>query len=202
MKIMTRCMLHPNFSTKIIVIQFLTCICLIEGGHGLIIAAFDSLREELAEKERFKTLVHFLQTHEHLAPEDYSIDFVRYGVQLVNVLVHNAPYMELRLFLQQQFEQLGFDDHLLKLQKKASGDLLHEIEAYNRNRVDIQLLLEESQAHMQAQTELEKAEQELHTTQSRMAMMQSENAANMVELQSELQLMKVPISLFSNDRFG
>lgn len=43
---------HKSLRTKALVLELLAAICLVKGGHEIILSAFDNLKEILAEKQR------------------------------------------------------------------------------------------------------------------------------------------------------
>jgi len=44
---------HKSLRTKALVLELLAAICLVTGGHQLILSAFDNLKEILREKHRY-----------------------------------------------------------------------------------------------------------------------------------------------------
>ncbi|KAH9493887.1 Formin-like protein 2 [Dermatophagoides farinae] len=57
-------MTHKSLRTKSLVLELLAAICLVKGGHQMILAAFDNFKEEIGEKRRFQTLMHYFMNYE------------------------------------------------------------------------------------------------------------------------------------------
>ncbi|BHF62975.1 Formin-like protein 2 [Sparganum proliferum] len=106
------CLFHPNFQTKTLVLELLAAVCLIVGGHERIVRAFELIRADLGEVHRFESLFYFFRTHERTPAEEYSIDFVVSCMQFINIVVHSTENITLRVFLQQEFINLGLEDYL------------------------------------------------------------------------------------------
>ncbi|VDN30653.1 unnamed protein product [Dibothriocephalus latus] len=94
-------------------------------------------------------------------------------MQFINIVVHSTENITLRVFLQQEFINLGLEDYL-------------RIEAYLNNHVDVAVLLEDSQAKEAYQQEAEFLESELTSTQNRLASTQAEYSAHCHTLETEL----------------
>ncbi|NXY87006.1 FMNL2 protein, partial [Alcedo cyanopectus] len=62
--------------TKALVLELLAAVCLVRGGHEIILSAFDNFKEVCGEKQRFEKLM------EHFRNEDNNIDF------MVSALAH------------------------------------------------------------------------------------------------------------------
>jgi len=66
------CMLKINvlmypciyFRTKALVLELLAAICLVKGGHEIILSAFDNFKEVCQEKKRFQTLMDYFINYE------------------------------------------------------------------------------------------------------------------------------------------
>lgn len=43
---------HKSLRTKALVLELLAAICLVKGGHEIILSAFDNLKEVCGEKQR------------------------------------------------------------------------------------------------------------------------------------------------------
>lgn len=52
------------FRTKALVLELLAAICLVKGGHEIILSAFDNFKEVCHEKRRFQTLMEYFINYE------------------------------------------------------------------------------------------------------------------------------------------
>lgn len=52
------------FRTKALVLELLAAICLVKGGHEIILSAFDNFKEVCQEKRRFQTLMGYFINYE------------------------------------------------------------------------------------------------------------------------------------------
>ncbi|KAH8878330.1 Formin-like protein 3 [Schistosoma japonicum] len=71
------CLLHPDYLTKTLVLELLTVVCLITGGHERVLNAFDNFKKEVGESTRFEYLTHYFFTHEIESSDYYNMDFMR-----------------------------------------------------------------------------------------------------------------------------
>ncbi|NXS82035.1 FMNL2 protein, partial [Erpornis zantholeuca] len=103
--------------TKALVLELLAAVCLVRGGHEIILAAFDNFKEVCGEKQRFEKLM------EHFRNEDNNIDFMAMlgltllslqvaCMQFINIVVHSVEDMNFRVHLQYEFTKLGLDEYL------------------------------------------------------------------------------------------
>ncbi|NXT10679.1 FMNL2 protein, partial [Prunella fulvescens] len=92
--------------TKALVLELLAAVCLVRGGHEIILAAFDNFKEVCGEKQRFEKLM------EHFRNEDNNIDFMVACMQFINIVVHSVEDMNFRVHLQYEFTKLGLDEYL------------------------------------------------------------------------------------------
>lgn len=53
------------------VLELLAAICLVKGGHQIILAAFDNFKEVCGERRRFETLMEYFINY-----EVFNIDFM------------------------------------------------------------------------------------------------------------------------------
>ncbi|NWU46549.1 FMNL1 protein, partial [Dromas ardeola] len=92
--------------TKALVLELLAAVCLVRGGHDIILAAFDNFKEVCGEKNRFEKLMEYFRN------EDTNIDFMVACMQFINIVVHSVENMNFRVFLQYEFTHLGLDHYL------------------------------------------------------------------------------------------
>lgn len=52
------------FRTKALVLELLAAICLVKGGHEIILSAFDNFKEVCQEKKRFQTLMDYFMNYD------------------------------------------------------------------------------------------------------------------------------------------
>lgn len=132
---------HQSLRTKSLVLELLAAICLVNGGHQLILNAFDNFKEIMGEPRRFQTLMNYFTK-----PEVFNIDFMVACMQFINIIVHSVEDMNFRVHLQFEFTQLGLDDYLEnKLRNTESEDLSVQIQAYLDNFFDVGALMEDAE---------------------------------------------------------
>uniref|UniRef100_A0A669EWV4 Formin like 1 n=1 Tax=Oreochromis niloticus TaxID=8128 RepID=A0A669EWV4_ORENI len=128
-----------NPRTKALVLELLAAVCLVRGGHDIILAAFDNFKEVCGEKNRFEKLIEYFHN------EESNIDFMVACMQFINIVVHSVENMNFRVHLQYEFTQHGLDDYLEKLKFTESDRLLVQIQAYLDNIFDVGALLEDAE---------------------------------------------------------
>nr|XP_026654312.1 formin-like protein 1 [Zonotrichia albicollis] len=64
---------NKSARTKALVLELLAAVCLVRGGHDIILAAFDNFKEVCGEKNRFEKLMEYFRN------EDSNIDFMVSG---------------------------------------------------------------------------------------------------------------------------
>lgn len=69
-------LIHKSLRTKALVLELLAAICLVKGGHEIILGAFDNFKKVIGEKRRFETLLDM---------------FINYEVFKVSSCLLNAP---------------------------------------------------------------------------------------------------------------
>jgi len=83
---------NKNPRTKALVLELLAAVCLVRGGHDIILAAFDNFKEVCGEQHRFEKLMEYFQK------EDSNIDFMVACMQFINIVVHSVENMNFRVF--------------------------------------------------------------------------------------------------------
>lgn len=107
-----------TFRTKALVLELLAAICLVKGGHEIILSAFDNFKEVCTEGRRFSTLMGYFTQY-----DNFHIEFMVACMQFVNIVVHSVEDMNFRVHLQYEFTKLGLDEYLDKLRHTESEDL-------------------------------------------------------------------------------
>ncbi|KAM6966825.1 formin-like protein 1 [Tautogolabrus adspersus] len=128
-----------NPRTKALVLELLAAVCLVRGGHDIILSAFDNLKEVSREKNRFEKLM------EYFINDDSNIDFMVACMQFINIVVHSVENMNFRVHLQYEFTHLGLDKYLEGLKLTESEKLQVQIQAYLDNVLDVGALLEDAE---------------------------------------------------------
>ncbi|MED6284131.1 Formin-like protein 1 [Characodon lateralis] len=145
---------NRNPRTKALVLELLAAVCLVRGGHDIILSAFDNFKEACGEKRCFEKLM------EYFRKEESNIDFMVACMQFINIVVHSVENMNFRVYLQYEFTQHGLDDYLEQLKFTESDRLLIQIQAYLDNLFDVAALLEDAETknslleHIEQQQEL------------------------------------------------
>ncbi|XP_033619038.1 formin-like protein 1 [Fukomys damarensis] len=130
---------NKNPRTKALVLELLAAVCLVRGGHDIILSAFDNFKEVCGEQHRFEKLM------EYFRKEDSNIDFMVACMQFINIVVHSVENMNFRVFLQYEFTNLGLDLYLERLRPTESDKLRVQIQAYLDNVFDVSALLEDTE---------------------------------------------------------
>lgn len=103
-------------------LELLAAICLVKGGHDIILKAFDNFKVELGEVSRFQTFMTYFSR-----PDSFQIDFMVACMQFINIVVHSVEDMNFRVALQWEFSNLGLEDYLGKLRTNESDELAVQI---------------------------------------------------------------------------
>nr|CAH7767728.1 unnamed protein product [Callosobruchus chinensis] len=151
-------LIHKSLRTKALVLELLAAICLVKGGHEIILSAFDNFKEVCHERHRFQTLMDYFLNY-----EVFHIEFMVACMQFVNIIVHSVEDMNFRVHLQYEFTALGLDDYLEKLKFTESEELHVQISAYLDNVFDVAALMEDSETKTAALEKVAELEEEVAT---------------------------------------
>uniref|UniRef100_A0A3P8VMC5 Formin-like 2b n=1 Tax=Cynoglossus semilaevis TaxID=244447 RepID=A0A3P8VMC5_CYNSE len=168
---------NRNQRTKALVLELLAAVCLVRGGHEIILMAFDNFKTVCSESLRFEKLM------EHFKNEDDNIDFLVACMQFINIVVHSVEDMNFRVHLQYDFTKLNLDDHLERLKNTESDRLQVQIQAYLDNVFDVGTLLEDAETKTAALERVEELEENLTT---RLVDVENEAMLKIVELEKKL----------------
>jgi hypothetical protein len=149
-------LIHKSLRTKALVLELLAAICLVKGGHEIILSAFDNFKEVCPEPRRFQTLMDYFLNY-----EVFHIEFMVACMQFVNIIVHSVEDMNFRVHLQYEFTALGLDNYLEKLRFTESEELQVQISAYLDNVFDVAALMEDSETKTAALEKVGELEDEL-----------------------------------------
>ncbi|KOB69545.1 Formin-like protein, partial [Operophtera brumata] len=64
-------LVHHSLRTKALVLELLAAICLVKGGHQIILCAFDNFKEVVQEPRRFHTLMDYFMNY-----DNFHIEFM------------------------------------------------------------------------------------------------------------------------------
>ncbi|XP_062234892.1 formin-like protein 1 isoform X2 [Platichthys flesus] len=168
---------NRNPRTKALVLELLAAVCLVRGGHDIILSAFDNFQEVCAERSRFEKLMEFFHS------EDNNIDFMVACMQFINIVVHSVENMNFRVYLQYEFTRHELDDYLERLKFTESDRLLVQIQAYLDNVFDVAALLEDAEAKNALLEHMEELQE--HNTQ--LSCRLQENERETMEKDSEFE---------------
>uniref|UniRef100_A0A671QM78 Formin-like protein 2 n=1 Tax=Sinocyclocheilus anshuiensis TaxID=1608454 RepID=A0A671QM78_9TELE len=171
---------NKNPRTKALVLELLAAVCLVRGGHEIILSAFDHFKEVCSEDQRFEKLM------EHFKNEDNNIDFMVACMQFINIVVHSVEDMNFRVHLQYDFTKLGLDEYLDKLKHTESDKLHVQIQAYLDNVFDVGVLLEDAETKNAALERVEELEENMSHVSTRLQDTENEAMAKIVELEKQL----------------
>uniref|UniRef100_A0A8C6NXP8 Formin-like 3 n=1 Tax=Nothobranchius furzeri TaxID=105023 RepID=A0A8C6NXP8_NOTFU len=146
---------NKNSRTKALVLELLAAVCLVRGGHEIILSAFDNFKEVCKEKHRFERLMDYFHC------EEGNIDFMVACMQFINIVVHSVEDMNFRVHLQYEFTKLGLDDYLEKSKHTESDKLSVQIQAYLDNVFDVGGLLEDAETKNAALEKVDELEEHL-----------------------------------------
>ncbi|XP_013913773.1 PREDICTED: formin-like protein 1 isoform X3 [Thamnophis sirtalis] len=171
---------NKNPRTKALVLELLAAVCLVRGGHDIILAAFDNFKEVCGEKNRFEKLMEYFRN------EDSNIDFMVACMQFINIVVHSVENMNFRAFLQYEFTQLGLDEYLQKLRCTESDKLQVQIQAYLDNIFDVGALLEDTETKNAILEHIEDLQEEVGQLTEKLQDAENESEAKIAELEKQL----------------
>uniref|UniRef100_A0A674BRY4 Formin like 1 n=1 Tax=Salmo trutta TaxID=8032 RepID=A0A674BRY4_SALTR len=186
---------NRNPRTKALVLELLAAVCLVRGGHDIILSAFDNFKEVCGERSRFEKLM------EYFSNEDSNIDFMVACMQFINIVVHSVENMNFRVHLQYEFSHHGLDDYLQRLKFTESDRLLVQIQAYLDNVFDVGALLEDAETKNALLEHMEELQD--HNAQISSRLQESEREAletvselekHLIQTTKEVELLKVVLS--------
>ncbi|XP_063315397.1 formin-like protein 1 [Pelobates fuscus] len=169
-----------NARTKALVLELLAAVCLVRGGHELILSAFNYFKEVCGEKSRFEKLMEYFRT------EDSNIDFMVACMQFINIVVHSVKNMNFRVFLQYEFSLLGLDEYLETLKSTESERLQVQIQAYLDNIFDVNNLLEDSDTKHEMLDHVEDLQGHLAHLTEKLQSTENEYMRTVAELEKQL----------------
>ncbi|CAG5132337.1 unnamed protein product, partial [Candidula unifasciata] len=172
---------HKSLRTKALVLELLAAVCLVSGGHDIILSAFDNFKEVCGERHRFETLMDYFKNY-----EEFHIDFMAACMQFINIVVHSVENMNFRVHLQYEFTNIGLDEYLEKLRNTESDHLAVQVHAYVDNVIDVAQLLEDSETKTDALERVAELEEELSHVTERLAEVEEEAMTKTVELEKQL----------------
>ncbi|XP_030920419.1 formin-like protein 3 [Geospiza fortis] len=171
---------NKNPRMKALVLELLAAVCLVRGGHEIILAAFDNFKEVCKEKHRFERLMEYFRN------EDSSIDFMVACMQFINIVVHSVEDMNFRVHLQYEFTKLGLEEFLQKSRHTESEKLQVQIQAYLDNVFDVGGLLEDAETKNVALEKVEELEDHLSHLTEKLLDLENENMMRVAELEKQL----------------
>uniref|UniRef100_A0A6Q2ZH98 Formin-like 3 n=1 Tax=Esox lucius TaxID=8010 RepID=A0A6Q2ZH98_ESOLU len=171
---------NKNSRTKALVLELLAAVCLVRGGHEIILSAFDNFKEVCKEKHRFEKLMEYFRV------EDGNIDFMVACMQFINIVVHSVEDMNFRVHLQYEFTKLGLDDYLEKSKHTESDKLSVQIQAYLDNVFDVGGLLEDAETKNVALEKVEELEEHLSHVTEKLLDVENETIMKVADLEKQL----------------
>ncbi|OXB56646.1 hypothetical protein ASZ78_003937 [Callipepla squamata] len=171
---------NRNARTKALVLELLAAVCLVRGGHDIILAAFDNFKEVCGEKNRFEKLMEYFRN------EDSNIDFMVACMQFINIVVHSVENMNFRVFLQYEFTHLGLDQYLESLRLTESDKLQVQIQAYLDNIFDVGAMLEDSETKTAGLEHMEELEERVSQLTEKLQDAENDSMAKIAELEKQL----------------
>lgn len=180
-------LIHKSLRTKALVLELLAAICLVKGGHEIILNAFDNFKKVTGETRRFETL---LNMFEHYTT--FNVDFMIDCMQFMNIVVHSVEDINYRVHLQYEFTALGLDEYLEKLSRVTESEDLHvQISAYLDNVLDVSALMEDSITKTAAIERINELEDDLGRASDRIAEIERDANFSIANMQTELQKLRL-----------
>uniref|UniRef100_A0A8B9YMU7 Formin like 1 n=1 Tax=Bos mutus grunniens TaxID=30521 RepID=A0A8B9YMU7_BOSMU len=170
---------NKNPRTKALVLELLAAVCLVRGGHDIILSAFDNFKEVCGEQHRFEKLMEYFRN------EDSNIDFMVACMQFINIVVHSVENMNFRVFLQYEFTHLGLDLYL-EASLTESDKLQVQIQAYLDNIFDVGALLEDTETKNAVLEHMEELQEQVALLTERLRDAENESMAKIAELEKQL----------------
>ncbi|KAM8794067.1 formin-like protein 3 [Eudromia elegans] len=171
---------NKNPRTRALVLELLAAVCLVRGGHEIILGAFDNFKEVCQEKRRFERL---MDSFRH---EESSVDFMVACMQFINIVVHSVEDMNFRVHLQYEFTQLGLEEFLQRSRHTESEKLQVQVQAYLENVFDVGGLLEDAETKNAALEKVEELEEHLSHLTEKLLELENENVMRVAELEKQL----------------
>ncbi|XP_072775301.1 formin-like protein 1 isoform X5 [Taeniopygia guttata] len=171
---------NKSARTKALVLELLAAVCLVRGGHDIILAAFDNFKEVCGEKNRFEKLMEYFRN------EDTNIDFMVACMQFINIVVHSVENMNFRVFLQYEFTHLGLDQYLESLRLTESDKLQVQIQAYLDNVFDVGAMLEDSETKTAVLEHMEELQEHVSQLTEKLQNAENDSMAKIAELEKQL----------------
>uniref|UniRef100_A0A3Q1F6Y9 Formin-like 3 n=1 Tax=Acanthochromis polyacanthus TaxID=80966 RepID=A0A3Q1F6Y9_9TELE len=171
---------NKNSRTKALVLELLAAVCLVRGGHEIILSAFDNFKEVCKEKHRFERLMDYFRS------EEGNIDFMVACMQFINIVVHSVEDMNFRVHLQYEFTKLGLDDYLEKSKHTESDKLSVQIQAYLDNVFDVGGLLEDAETKNAALEKVDELEEHLSHVTEKLLEVENETMMKVADLEKLL----------------
>uniref|UniRef100_A0A3Q1H9E2 Formin-like 1a n=1 Tax=Anabas testudineus TaxID=64144 RepID=A0A3Q1H9E2_ANATE len=169
-----------NPRTKALVLELLAAVCLVRGGHDIILSAFDNFKEVSKERNRFEKLM------EYFINDDSNIDFMVACMQFINIVVHSVENMNFRVHLQYEFTHLGLDKYLERLKQTESEKLQVQIQAYLDNVLDVGALLEDAENRGGVLDHVDELQQHNVELNARIQELDNQTAERISELETQL----------------
>ncbi|KAM7386996.1 hypothetical protein PAMA_009566 [Pampus argenteus] len=169
-----------NPRTKALVLELLAAVCLVMGGHDIILSAFDNFKEVSKEKNRFEKLM------EYFINDDSNIDFMVACMQFINIVVHSVENMNFRVHLQYEFTHLGLDKYLESLKQTESEKLQVQIQAYLDNVLDVGALLEDAENRGGVMEHVDELQVHNSKLNSQLQEIQCQSAERISQLETQL----------------
>ncbi|KAM9115211.1 formin-like protein 3 isoform 2-T2 [Pangshura tecta] len=171
---------NKNPRTKALVLELLAAVCLVRGGHEIILAAFDNFKEVCKETHRFEKLMDYFRN------EDSNIDFMVACMQFINIVVHSVEDMNFRVHLQYEFTKLGLEEFLQKSRHTESEKLQVQVQAYLDNVFDVGGLLEDAETKNVALEKVEELEEHVSHLTEKLLDLENENVMRVADLEKQL----------------
>ncbi|XP_023687348.2 formin-like protein 3 isoform X2 [Paramormyrops kingsleyae] len=171
---------NKNSRTKALVLELLAAVCLVRGGHEIILSAFDHFKEVCREKQRFEKLMDYFRS------EDGNIDFMVACMQFINIVVHSVEDMNFRVHLQYEFTKLGLDGFLEKCRNTESDKLSVQIQAYLENMFDVGGLLEDAETKNVALEKVVDLQEHLSHVTEKLQEVENETIMKVADLEKQL----------------
>ncbi|OAF69441.1 AtFH15b [Intoshia linei] len=169
---------HPNLKVRISVIDLLNVICSLIGGHSRVLMAFDNMKEVLHETASFE---YFLSSFSR--DSSMNLDYTISCVQFMSQLINRCQLLNLRLYLQIQFESLDIYEILetCRLHHDSNANLNAQIDEFLDNFINISTVIDDAEQKPLLLNEIHKLEEDfsfLEDTHKRLLHKHTEEVAD------------------------
>ena len=183
----TLALMHHSSKTKATVLDLLAGVAMMKGGHQLVLSGFDNFKQIIGEKRRFHNLIKAIRYSVECNNDSiYDVDLIVSALKFINVIVHTVIDRNFRVYLQFEFNSLGYDQILARMKDIKSEEIKAETRAYYDNMIDVSVLLTDSADRKAAENKSISLENKLADEQEQREQQERDSGDKIVELEKQL----------------